>query len=137
MIAMTAVFATVWPNVGPIESDEKPAALTPKRLSSAFSTFCSWPGPSVLVWIWKTFLPSVGSSTCWISRLLNPALASAEVYNSVSGTWAATANRVDDLGQGNRVWANGKTFHALDKREALVLDGYRFLGGGGSEVWRR
>ena len=58
MIAIRALFATVWPNVGPIESLEK-LLPTPNRSSSAERTSCRpCPAAAVGVEIWKTLLPS-------------------------------------------------------------------------------
>ena len=50
MIAMTALLATVLPNVGPIDLALK--FFTPKREASAASTFLTLSGCSVLVEIW-------------------------------------------------------------------------------------
>ncbi len=53
MIAITALLATVFPNVGPIEVEEKflvPATVPLANLASrAAWTFLTDPGPSVLV----------------------------------------------------------------------------------------
>ncbi len=51
MIAITALFATVLPNVGPIEVDEK--FFVPKsRIEILLRSFCTFSGFSVFVEIW-------------------------------------------------------------------------------------
>ncbi len=65
MIAMIALFATVWPNVGPTDCEEK-LRVAPNAFSSDARTDWTFVGCSVLVEICTTLGPRSLPVTRWI-----------------------------------------------------------------------
>src|SRR5438067_11907056 len=96
MIAITALFATVLPNVGPtdVELNER----TPKRLFNASWTLVSPDGWSFLAEIWKTLLPRPLLVTLWTSGLEAPAAPTAELtWGCVAGLTRLAVIRVPEV----------------------------------------
>ena len=71
MIAITALLATVCPNVGPTDSLEK-LDVPPKRWSSLVRMSWTFVGCSSLVEIWKTFSPRSLFWTFWMLASVIP-----------------------------------------------------------------
>src|SRR5438309_6600352 len=97
MIAITALLAMVLPNVGPIDWLEK-LLPTPKRWSRAVRTAWTFPGCSVGVEIWKTYLPSPLLLIFWILASPYPWVDMTErTCPSVAARVSAVVIRVPDL----------------------------------------
>src|SRR5438874_13037999 len=79
MIAITALLATVVPNVGPTDFVLKPLGLRPKWLWSADCTRLTPLGPSVLDEIWKTVGPRDLLLICCTTGFGAPAALTTEL----------------------------------------------------------